>query len=187
MLFVLAIGTQAMASTFDSFNQDIKINKNGTFNVTETVMVNFDEMKHGIFRDIPVSYTTDAGNPFSIKVNVNSVVDENGNPIPYTVGPSGNNLEIKIGDPNTLITGKQEYVISYEVSRALLFLSDQDQLYWNVSTEAWGDLGWPRTASASFRRAVLPDLALALRKIAISLSRIRGLFLATRAHITARF
>jgi uncharacterized membrane protein YgcG len=148
MLFVLAIGAQAKASTFDSFNQDIKINQDGTFNVTETAKVNFDEMKHGIFRDIPVNYTTDAGNPFSIKVKVDSVIDGSGDPIPYTVGPNGNDLEIKIGDPNALITGPQIYVINYSVSRALLFLSDQDQLYWNVSTEAWGDLGWPAVASA---------------------------------------
>jgi Predicted membrane protein (DUF2207) len=149
MLFVLAIGAQAKASTFDSFNQNIKVNQNGTFNVTETVMVNFDEMKHGIFRDIPVRYKTDAGNPFSIKIKVISVTDLGGISINYTVSQNGDNERIQIGDADKLITGKQTYVISYEVSRALLFLKDQDQLYWNVSTEPWGDLGWPIAVSAT--------------------------------------
>jgi uncharacterized membrane protein YgcG len=145
---MLAMAGRALASGISSFDQKINVKNDGTFAVTETVLVNFDEERHGIYRDIPVNYKTDAGNPFSIKVKVDSVTDENGTPLTYAVGKSGGDLEIKIGDPNTLITGKREYVITYEVSRALLFLADQDQLYWNVSTEAWSDLGWPAKASA---------------------------------------
>ncbi len=146
---MIAAATPALASTFNSLDQQIKINADGTFHITETAVVDFDVMKHGIFRDLPVKYKTDTGNPFSTKITVNSVTDKNGAPLTYALSRNGDRLRIQIGDADKLITGKQEYVISYNVSRALLFLLDHDELYWNVSSEPWGDLGWPDAVSAS--------------------------------------
>lgn len=38
----------------DAYNINIKVNKNNTFDITETITANFFKTKHGIFRTIPM-------------------------------------------------------------------------------------------------------------------------------------
>lgn len=146
-LFLAA--TPAMASGFSSFDQKITVGPTSVLTIQETVNVDFSDQRHGIFRDIPVKYATAAGNPFNLRVKVISVTDASGNNLEYSVSSAGDNEEVKIGDANVLVSGAQTYVITYTVSRALLYLSDQDQLYWNVITEPWGDLGMPDHITAA--------------------------------------
>lgn len=140
----------ALASSFPAFDQTIKVENDGTLSITENINVVFDTPRHGIFRDIPVKYKTDAGNPFNLRVKVVSVTDGSDSVnLPYSTSMEDGRLRVKIGDPDTTVKGQQYYRIRYRVSRALLFLKDQDQLYWNVATEPWGDLGWPESVVAS--------------------------------------
>ena len=143
----------ALASGFSSFDQQIKVGATSTLTIKETINVDFSDSRHGIFRDIPVKYATGTGNPFNLRVKIISVTDDSGNNLEYSVSRSGDNEEVKIGDANVLVSGPQTYIITYTVSRALLYLSDMDQLYWNVITEPWGDLGMPDKISAA---VVLP-------------------------------
>ena len=41
----------------DEYDVNIKVNEDNTFNITETIDVNFNEHKHGIFRKIPMNNT----------------------------------------------------------------------------------------------------------------------------------
>lgn len=150
---MLAIAAPVFASGFSSFDQRITVNRDSTLTVQEVINVDFPDRRHGIFRDIPVRYVTAAGNPFNLRVRVISVTDENGNPLTYKVSRVNDMDEVKIGDADLYVYGSTTYVITYTVSRSLLFMNDHDELYWNVITQPWGDLGMPGEISAS---VVLP-------------------------------
>ncbi len=145
----LLVALPAGASNIPEFYQRIRISGDGALGIEESVKVFFDSPRHGIYRDIPVKYRTEAGNPLTTAVKIISVADgKTGKEISYSTSRQGNYLRIKIGDADKTVVGEQNYSIEYEVSRALLFLEDEDQLYWNVSTEPWNDLGWPERARA---------------------------------------
>jgi len=141
-IILLLAARPTRANSFPSFEQTVGVGADSTLTVRERVRVEFIEARHGIFRDLPVRYRTEAGNPFSLRVEVISVT-RNGAPEPFTEERAGDRLRLRIGDPDAYVTGVQEYAIEYSVRRALLYFDDHDELYWNVVTEPWGDLGWP--------------------------------------------
>ncbi|MFH0979425.1 MAG: DUF2207 domain-containing protein [Candidatus Roizmanbacteria bacterium] len=138
LLFFTIVFTVA-AEEIKSFQSDIKINKDGTIDVKETITYDFGDLsKHGIYREIPFIKTNQDGKKFELKFNNFFVVDDFG--IPYEFVKSSVNekyTRLKIGDADRLITGVHKYIISYRVSGALTYFSDHDELYWNVTGNEW--------------------------------------------------
>ncbi|MFA5770494.1 MAG: DUF2207 domain-containing protein [Patescibacteria group bacterium] len=131
--------TQITGEHVKSFDSNIVINKDGTIDVKEKIIYNFDSLqKHGIYREIPYIKTNQDGKKYELKFNNFSVTDENGRS--YTFVKSWINEEfirLKIGDADKLITGIHTYIISYKVSGALTYFSDHDELYWNATGNQW--------------------------------------------------
>jgi len=46
-------------------------------------------------------------------------------------------FNIRIGDAKRYVKGNQTYVVAYKVENAILFFSDHDELYWNVTGNYW--------------------------------------------------
>jgi uncharacterized membrane protein len=138
--------------TIDNFHSDITINADSSFSVRETLAIKFQELKHGIFREIPYRYTDERGNAIRTPLSVLSVTDESGKGWNYRVTRKGNIVNIKIGDPKIYVDGTKTYVITYRVENAILFFEDHDELYWNVTGNYW----WApiRQASATVALAV---------------------------------
>lgn len=137
LLSPLPSRAQDIGWVIEEFSSTNTIQANGEVAITETIKVDFDGLqKHGIFRTIPVKYKTNKGN-VSIPIRVFWVRDENGLNIPYKTSRKGNNVEIKIGDPDKTVSGKQTYVIHYEASFALTYFKDHDEFYWNVTGDQW--------------------------------------------------
>jgi len=122
-----------------SFNSNITINKDGTIDVKETIVYNFDTLqKHGIYREIPFIKTNQEGKQFELKFSNFSVQDENGNGYQFSTSTiNEKNIRLKIGEADQLITGIHDYIISYQVAGALTYYSDHDELYWNVTGNEW--------------------------------------------------
>lgn len=122
-----------------SFNSNISINKDGTVDVKETIIYDFDYLnKHGIYREIPFVKKNQDGKEYKMDLGNISVTDENGRP--YHLEKSWVDekiLKLKIGDADKLISGIHTYLISYKVSGALTYFSDHDELYWNVNGNQW--------------------------------------------------
>ncbi len=121
----------------DSYRVDARVNQDGTVLVTETIKYDFkEEHKHGIRRTIPVSRAPGALKPLTYK-DV-SVVNEYGTPY-YVLDESKSDqeLDIRIGDPDVLVTGIQFYVLSYTIHNAIGFFDDRDELYWNATGNEW--------------------------------------------------
>lgn len=117
-------------------NQDITIMESGKLHVVETIKADFTQDSHrGIYRDIPISYTNQFGNPFKLRFKLISVTDENGNPHPIAEkGVDWGEYYLKIGDASVWHDEVMTYVITYEIDRAIGYFDDHDELYWNPYT-----------------------------------------------------
>ncbi len=120
----------------NSFDADIVVHDDATLSVSETISVNFNEARHGIFRDIPYVYQDDLGNRVKIDLVIDQILQD-GAPVEYTVDRSGGWVTMKIGSPIRQITGEHVYEIDYTAHRAMLYFDDHDELYWNVTGTDW--------------------------------------------------
>jgi len=165
-----------------SFDQTVEIQENGTFHVTEKIVADFSgDPHHGIFRDIPINYTDKYGNPYNLRFKLLSVTDENGKPQP--IASQGKNWEgdwdqyqIKIGDADVYLNKVTTYVITYEISRAVGYFDDHDEIYWNLFTQ------WDVPVVASSAKVILPkDSAETDQKVAC----YTGAYYSTTSECTA--
>jgi len=139
MLFALVPFTAHAQSdeSIPQFNVTLDLHADASVAVNERVVYDFgSNERHGIYRDIPVVYPTTLGKT-SIKLSNIRVVDENGKTYAFEVSGSGSDKEIKIGDPDVLVSGTKTYVISYTVSRAIGYFASYDELYWNITGNEW--------------------------------------------------
>lgn len=137
-IFALIITVSVSAEEIQSFHSDIKVNKDGTVNVKETITYDFGSLdRHGIFRYIPKIKTNSEGKKYLMDISDFSVTDDNGALYQYKITTDDNVVNLKIGDPDRTITGVHDYLISYKVSGALTYFSDHDELYWNVTGNDW--------------------------------------------------
>jgi uncharacterized membrane protein len=135
LLFFLP--TLALAEKISSFDVTIEIKKDGSMNVSEKILYDFEGLnRHGIFRDIPISYSKGI---FTHKLRINKieVTDELNQPLPYEKSTGGGYLNLKIGEPDKFVTGLKTYTINYSVKRALSAFDSFDELYWNITGNQW--------------------------------------------------
>lgn len=139
VIFVSALfagSTKAEArETFNNFDAEIKIFEDSSVEVTEKILVNVEniEINRGIIRSFPVEYRDSEGNSLELGFEMTSVKLD-GQDIPWSSVRSGINVEVKIGDPNRIISkGLHTFLIKYRVQRHIGFFEDHDELYWNVT------------------------------------------------------
>lgn len=123
--------------TINDFNAAILINRDSSFTVKETLTVEFHRPRHGIYREIPYLYTDSLGRKIKTPLEVLSVEDGAGNKRKAKIMKKGNVVHIRIGDPDSYVSGLQKYEIFYKVENAVLFFDDHDELYWNVTGNYW--------------------------------------------------
>ena len=134
---VLVSSAFAQFFTIEKFHSDITIRPDSSFTVTERIDVNFLKPRHGIYREIPFKYRDDLGHTIKTPTHVLSVTDGSGKKRKAKISKEGNVINIRIGDANKTVQGRQVYTITYRVENAILFLSDHDELYWNVTGNDW--------------------------------------------------
>ncbi|HJZ04677.1 hypothetical protein A2634_03230 [Candidatus Amesbacteria bacterium RIFCSPHIGHO2_01_FULL_48_32] len=128
----LVLPTKVGAQEYEvtSFSSRIEILRNTDLRITETIEANFNIPKHGIFRYIPSKYKVE-GKTWDTHLRVERVNER------YTLTHEGNNVVIKIGDPNVTSTGPKTYEITYVVENMVLDFSNHDEVYWNVTGADW--------------------------------------------------
>ena len=138
-----AIGpTDGRAAGFEStstYDVEITIDADSVIHVVETIDFDFgDEQHHGIYRDIPTRLRYDDTYDRTYPLRVDDVSGSPGTPTQYEVLDAGNGeTEIRVGDPDQLITGPHTYRIAYTVEGALNAFPDRDELYWNAIGDEW--------------------------------------------------
>jgi len=120
-----------------SFDADYTINLDGTVNVVEDIRVDFGSLqRHGILRDIPVEYDYDDDYTRLIIVEVLGA-DDGELLIPYEATRQGAALNLRIGNPDVLVSGPQRYRITYRILAGLNAQASWDEFYWNVTGNDW--------------------------------------------------
>ena len=122
-----------------SFHSDIRVERNGALQVTETIRVRAlrREVKRGILRDIPRLRTTRFGktrNPLQVLA-----VMRDGKTEHYqteNIGRGG--IRIRIGRRSVILKpGIYTYKITYRTERQLYHEEGRDVVYWNVNGTEW--------------------------------------------------
>ena len=136
-VFVILSGARLTEAreTFNRFSADILINENSSVEVTEEILVNVEniEINRGIIRSLPVEYRDEKGNSTEFGLEITDIKLDGQN-IPWSSVRSGVNVDVKIGDPNKIISrGLHTFLIRYRVERHIGFFEDHDELYWNVT------------------------------------------------------
>jgi uncharacterized protein (TIGR04222 family) len=70
-------------------------------------------------------------------IEVISVQGSAGTPVDYTTDEDGNTFRIKIGDPDTTITGVHTYDITFRARGVYNAFPDHDELVWNAVSTGW--------------------------------------------------
>jgi len=116
-----------------SWETEVYLEADDSFAVVENIRWDFEgASRHGILRDIPVAYGRGRAADYRIRIDRIEVSGAGGSALPFSSHESNGRLEIRIGDPDRLVSGVQEYAIHYRVRRGLLFFEGNDELYWNA-------------------------------------------------------
>ena len=137
-LLLIAPSTSAQSQeSIKNFEVGAKINNDSSIRVTERIIYDFGlTQKHGLYRDIPVKYDTVVGHQF-LRVSDITVTDGMGNKYPFEIANRGRYQRIKIGDPESLVSGVRIYVVEYTITGALGYFEEYDELYWNATGNEW--------------------------------------------------
>jgi uncharacterized membrane protein YgcG len=122
-----------------SFDSRITVNTDGSMLVQETITVQSagESIKHGIYRDFPTRYPDLAGNRYSVLFEIVSL-RRDGHGEPYHTEDQSNGVRVYFGSSTyDLPPGEHTYEFTYRTNRQLGFFKDHDELYWNVTGNAW--------------------------------------------------
>jgi uncharacterized protein (TIGR04222 family) len=138
---LLAAGAQAATSGegITSYAVDLLLRQDASMHVKETIDYDFGfAHRHGIIREIPTEFaTSDDSTVREYPIDNIEVTSPTGAPNDTEV-ENGARTAIRIGDPNNGdVTGKQTYVIEYDVKGVVNSFSDHQELYWNAIGDEW--------------------------------------------------
>ena len=143
------------------YQVNVRINKDASLDIDETIDINFSQERHGIFRRIPIRYTfpevsSDVDqmqwqmkSEGDMKITVVNIEVKKWE---FTARTEGDFKVIKIGSINKFVNGNQQYKIHYRILNAVLFFETHSELCLNII----GD-GWPTTIDKVNYRVELPD------------------------------
>lgn len=134
MLF--ALPAAAREYSLKDFNEQVTINANGTVEVTEIMEFSFKGSYQGVFRTIPVEYTTPQGLNYTLLLEPLSVTDDNNQSLKYEQTREGRYIKFKIFVPNAE-NATRTVMLRYRLLDAVFFYEDHDELYWNVTGDQW--------------------------------------------------
>lgn len=151
-----AVATPALAQdedtgwTVESFDARLRVTADGTVEVSEEIAVDFADLeRHGIFRVIPVRYAIAEGDAqvdlpegrdvseYRRVLRVEGIEVESTAPAETEISREGDDLVIRIGDPDVTVSGQHTYRLRYLVDGALNAFSDRAELNWNVTGNGW--------------------------------------------------
>lgn len=155
ILLLLAVPSLAREE-IRAFASDVELLTDGSVKVLETIDINAEgnQIRRGIYRDIPVTMLGASGNKIRIDLDVLAVTRK-GKPEMFRVERMGDFQRIWIGDPDVFLTyGEHRYTIAYTMARMARPTADGagDELYWNATGNYWD---FPILASVA--RVRLPE------------------------------
>ena len=137
MIFLLNAGS-LIAEAIKKYDVSIQINKNGTLTVNEVIDYEFDnDLKHGIYRDIPLRSQKSGTDVYKSHVKMNSV-KRNGEPEEYTSDTSYEGVSYRVGSADRYVdSGINKYEFNYTIYNAVFEKDGIYQVYFNPIGQFW--------------------------------------------------
>lgn len=162
VLFSGPLAAQERSLAIQRFSSTIKVNRDASIEVAETIDARFTGSWNGLYRTIPVEYRDARNFNWRIGVTLVSAADDQGQPLKTEVSRQGHFIKYKIWVPGATDAVKT-VVLQYRATNALRFFPDHDELYWNVTGDEW-DIPIESAAGT----IILPDGAAGIRAVAFN-------------------
>ncbi len=136
---LLLLPLQAAAQrtlSIERFHAQILVLPSGELRVTENITARFQGVWNGIYRTIPVRYETAQRLNYTLQLKIVSATDSAGQPLRYEQESENGYRKIKIWVPNAT-DATHTVVLQYRVPNGLRFFDEHDELYWNITGDAW--------------------------------------------------
>ena len=126
----------------EDYDVQMSVSEEGVYTIQETIKTNFTQYKHGIFREIPTSMTVRRADGSSGRAHAKVRNFKANTPWTSEISSgSGNGVQscynVRLGDPDELVYGKQKYVLSYDYVVDGDLLQDRDEFYFNIIGTGW--------------------------------------------------
>ena len=135
-LFVASLSSARPAVARDlviqHFDERVTVNADGTIEVSEIIDAKFTGSWNGLYRTIPIEYTTPQGLNYTLFLEPLSITDDNAHALKYEQSRQGRYTEFKIYVPDAN-DATRTVIIRYRILNAIRFFDDHDELYWNVT------------------------------------------------------
>jgi uncharacterized membrane protein len=137
LFLVIAVTLSAQRTlVIERFDAVIDVAPDGSISVEETIVPRFTGSWNGIFRTIPVEYRTPQGLNYTLRLDVDSVTDGEGQTLKYESSRQRHYRKLKIWVPGAA-DATRTVKLRYHVSNGLRFFDEHDELYWNVTGDEW--------------------------------------------------
>jgi len=136
LLLVAAPAAAQRTLEIERFDARITVRIDGTIDVEETIRAKFTGSWNGIYRKVPVEYRTPQGFKWSIRLDLLSATDQDGQPLKTESGREDHFIKYKMWVPGAT-DAVRTLVLRYRAHNALRFFEDHDELYWNVTGDEW--------------------------------------------------
>ena len=136
LLFACTLGAQERILSYDT---KIDVRSDASLDVTEQITVRAEgqQIRRGIYRDVPTRYTDRFNNRVRVDLEVLSV-QRNGVNEPWFTERMANGIRINTGNDDFLpVPAEYIYTLRYRTTRQLGFFDDHDELYWNAIGTGW--------------------------------------------------
>ena len=130
----------AAAERILSYDSYITIGEDGDMTVRESIRVvaQGNEIRRGIYREFPTTYTDRSGDKIEVRFRMLEVTRD-GEPEAWHKKRLANGVRIYAGRSDTVLSpGTYTYTFSYTTDRQIGFFENHDELYWNVTGNGWG-------------------------------------------------
>ncbi|MBK5252839.1 MAG: DUF2207 domain-containing protein, partial [Peptostreptococcaceae bacterium] len=117
----------AEAFEIRDYDVNVSVGEDNSYEVKETIKVEFSEPRHGIYRTIPTSYDGRQAKISNIEVPGREI----------KTSRSSGNLVIQIGSADEYVSGFQTYVIAYRFALPIDRYEDYDEFYFNLIGNEW--------------------------------------------------
>ncbi len=133
-LCVMPINAQE-AFTIEDYDVTMNVEENGMIHIQETLILDFNEYRHGFYRNIPTKYdmtwmidgkSVDKSYYFPVK-------DIDCGATACAVDYDSDGIVVRLGDEDEEVIGEQFYTLSYTVKTKDLDIMDTQMLYWNLA------------------------------------------------------
>jgi len=111
----------------DHYQVDIDVMENNSYRIVETIDVNFQTERHGIYREIPLRFDDSP-----VKISNISVPGHE-----TSIDKTRDEVNIRIGSADLYVNGKVTYSISYTYDLGADTLIDMDEFYHNIIGGQW--------------------------------------------------